>query len=1171
MELFSPKTEEKILDYWKREQIFEKSLTQGRARGKGKFIFYEGPPSANGRPGIHHVLSRVYKDIICRYKTMAGFYVPRKAGWDTHGLPIELQVEKELGLKNKKDIEKYGVGRFNRKARETVWRYKEDWDKLTERIGFWLDLKNPYITYEPHYIESLWNIISKIWYKKLLYEDFKVMPYCPRCGTALSSHEVALGYEKVSENSVYIKFKLKMNQKIKTENGEFKIKDNTYIVSWTTTPWTLPGNVALAIGEKINYEILTLKSGEVFIFAKNLKDSIGIEELKKKSEFTFGKNLIGLNYEPLFEAPQLKSKASYKIYAADFVNTKEGTGVVHIAPMYGVDDFNLGKKAGLPKIHTVDLDGKFISDFGAGLGGLPVKSSEAEGFLINYLKIKGSLLKVKRYEHDYPFCWRCESMLIYYAKTSWFIKMEKLKRKLVLNNKKINWVPAHIKNGRFGEWLSEVKDWAFSRERYWGTPLPIWRCLKCGRENIAGSLKNLDELSARKLNNYIFLRHGEALNNRLGIISSYPEKKKYPLTLKGVKEIEKLILLFKKRKIDFIFSSDILRAKQTAQIIGAALGKKVVFDKRLREHGFGSYNGRNAGEWLKLFDSKSDQYQISPPDGENLRDVKKRMLDFLKYLDKKYEGKTILVVSHANPIIAAAGAYQGYKDEEIFSPKKDFIIDGKTGAIFEMVGHNWPYNNDGDLDLHRPLVDDLALKCPKCRGKMKRVKDVIDVWFDSGAMPFAQHHWPFVKKLEYPADFISEGVDQTRGWFYTLHALGTMMDKGPAYKNVISLGLILDEKGGKMSKSKGNVVDPWEVIDKYGADALRWYFFTINPPGEPKRFAIRDVEERLRRFILTLSNILVFYKTYAFELRNRNLELSQKKNRTSSSLLDKWILSRLNQTIKVVRINLDKYEVTGGARLIDDFVSDLSRWWLRRSRKRFPADAKAASAILKEILETLAKLTAPFTPFMAEYIWRELGNKTSVHLENYPESFLKIINKELEEQMNLIREVAAKGLALRAETGIKVRQTLAKLKINPLIDGEKLKILGKELLELIKDEINVKEIIFDKNIKGGIELDTKITSELKDEGLIRELTRQLQKLRRDGGLVPKDLILIYIKTENKELKETIERFKKTLTEAVNAKTVNFTGAVKENILVDRHFELENRPIWVGIQLLTYNS
>ncbi|MEK9170732.1 MAG: class I tRNA ligase family protein, partial [Patescibacteria group bacterium] len=588
-------------------------------------------------------------------------------------------------------------------------------------------------------------------------------------------------------------------------------------------------------------------------------------------------------------------------------------------------------------------------------------------------------------------------------------------------------------------------------------------------------------------------------------------------------------------------------------------GKKVIYDKRLREHNFGVYNGRSHKDWHSLFGHKTNQYIVRPPDGENLRDVQKRMMDFLKETDRKYEDRMILIISHANPIIAAASAYQGYKNEETFSLGKKFAIDGITGSILEMPGHNWPYNHDGDLDLHRPHVDELILQCQKCGGNMKRVKEVIDVWFDSGAMPFAQCHWPFSEKLEYPADFISEGIDQTRGWFYTLHAVGALMGKGPAYKNVISLGHILDEKGEKMSKSKGNVVDPWEVINKYGIDALRWYFFTINPPGEPKRFVIRDVEERLRRFVLTLSNVLSFYKMHATEKSKfpPSLKLRRAGKIQKSNILDKWILSRLNQTMKAVKNNLDEYEVAQAARPIDGFVDDLSRWWLRRSRKRFSdKDRENALAVLGLALEELSKLIAPFTPFLAEHIWQELNNRSSVHLADYPKPQIKLIDKKLEEQMDFVREIAAKGLALRAEAGIKVRQPLQKLKINPSIDGEKLKILDEELLNLIKDEVNVKEVIFGDDFK----LDVNITEELKEEGAIRELARQIQEMRKDGGLTPKDSIKLYFKIDSAGLKDIVEKWQKNLSNEVGAQKIEFVGKAKDGLLIDRH----SKDIWIGI-------
>ncbi|MCX6813790.1 MAG: class I tRNA ligase family protein [Candidatus Azambacteria bacterium] len=946
-----------------------------------------------------------------------------------------------------------------------------------------------------------------------------------------------------------LKFKLKPNQKLKTKNGEFKTGDNAYIISWTTTPWTLPGNIALAIGEKINYEILKLENGEVFIFAKDLKEGI-TEKPKFKSDFVSGKNLVGLEYKPLFDIPQLKSKASYKIYPADFVNTGEGTGVVHIAPMYGVDDFNLGAKAGLPKIHTVDLNGKFSGDFGAGLKGLAVKSVETERLIAEHLKSKGNLLKIKKYEHDYPFCWRCHSPLLYYAKSSWFIRMEKLRKKLLDNNKKINWVPSHIKNGRFGEWLNEVKDWAFSRERYWGTPLPVWACDKCGKYKVIGSIGELKKEAVKSGNNYFLMRHGFAEHNLTDVINSNIKNNGYKLTPKGRQDILKNAQKLKKQKIDMILASDFTRTKETAEIVAAAVGipkGKIIFDKRLREINMGDLEGKSSKDYHTRFSLYAEMFFKRLPNGENLTELKNRVTQVLYELENKYQNKNILIVSHEYPIWMLVAGANGLTNEESIKikEKKDNFI--KTAEVQKLNFVVLPHDKNFIFDLHRPYIDKIELKCDKCPGVMKRVKDVVDVWFDSGAMPFAQYHWPFDKKLEYPADFISEGVDQTRGWFYTLHAVGTLMGKGPAFKNVICLGHILDEKGEKMSKSKGNVIDPREIIDKYGIDALRWYFFTINPPGETKRFIIHDVEERLRRFVLTLSNVLIFYKTYATKIMTK---------KSSLSLLDKWILSRLNQTIKIVRNNLDKYEVTQAARPIDEFVDDLSRWWLRRSRKRFSdEDGKNTSAVLRVALEELSKLIAPFTPFLAEHIWQGLDNKSSVHLTDYPKPQIKLIDKKLEEQMNFTREIAAKGLALRAEAGIKVRQPLSKLQI----PNHKTQISNK-LLELIKEEVNVKEIVLGDEFK----IDTKITAELKEEGIIRELTRQIQDMRKDGGLISRDSIKLYFKIDYAGLKDIVERWQENISNEVGARKIEFVGSVKDGLLVDRHFKVEDKDVWIGI-------
>lgn len=969
------KKEEEILNFWKKNKIFEKSL-KNRLKSR-PFVFYEGPPTANGKPGIHHVLARSFKDLICRYKTMRGFYVYRKAGWDTHGLPVEIEVEKELGFQNKTQIEEYGIEKFNEKAKESVWRYKKDWEELTERMGYWIDLKNPYITFKPNYIETLWWLIKEIDKKGLLYKSYKVLPYCPRCSTPLSSHEVSLGYKTVEDPSVYVKFltpnpPLKILDQLKIHPPKFfeeklrrvkNLNPKIFLLVWTTTPWTLPNNTAIAINEKLKYKILFDKEKEEFLITYNLPPHSENLELVKEIE---GRNLIGIKYQPLYTyslTNEQKTKKAFEIVKADFVSTEEGTGLVHIAPAYGEEDMELSKKEDLLFLKSIDDKGYF-SEPPREL--LEIKNKffkEADKIIFEDLKQKGLLYfgDLKGTTHEYPFCWRCNTPLMYYAFEAFYIKMSQLKKKLIENNKKINWVPSHIKEGRFGQWLEEVKDWAISRNRYWGTPLPIWECEKCGYYKVVGSIKEL--------------------------------------------------------------------------------------------------------------------------------------------------------------------------------PKK-------------------PLNKKGELDLHRPYVDEIEFKCPKCNGVLKRRKEVLDCWFDSGAMPYAQNHFPFnliknpqkqkinikklIQKIPFPADYISEAIDQTRGWFYTLLAISTLLDLGPSFKNVICLGLVLDKKGEKMSKSKGNIVNPTEMIEKYGADSVRWYLYSINSPGEEKRFNEEDILNYKRRFLLTLLNVFNFYNTYAFKGKAKVNKLS---------LLDKWILLKLNQTKEKVINDLDNYLVFEATKEIDSFIDDLSRWYLRRSRRVFqkPEDKKewqTSSFVLKKVLKETALIIAPFCPFSSEYLWQNLKekkDKESIHLENYPKVEKKYLDKNLLELMKGVREIAAQALSLRQKYNIKVRQPLASLKIksskSPSSFTTKIKKYP-ELLEILKEEINVKQVIFDKKIKEEIELDTHLTSELKEEGIIRELIRQIQEERKNQKLTPKERIILNFYTLDKELKEILEKNKEKITIETLAKKFN---------------------------------
>jgi isoleucyl-tRNA synthetase len=1156
MNLNFPKLEKKISKFWRRNKIFEKSI--GQRKRAQNFVFYEGPPTANAAPGIHHVLARVYKDIICRYKTMQGFKVLRKAGWDTHGLPVELEIEKKLGLKSKKDIERYGIASFNKLCKESVWHYKKDWEKLTERIGYWLDMENPYITYTPDYIETVWWILKKIYKKGLLYQDYKVLPYCPRCGTPLSSHEVALGYEKIKEPAIYIKFRIL--------NPEFK---NTSLLVWTTTPWTLPGNVAIAVNSKFEY-VKVKVGGEFLILAKERIGPCGtggeiVKELK-------GKDLVGLRYEPLYPLNEEVIKRAYRVIPADFVSLEEGTGLVHIAPAFGEEDMTAGKKNNLPILLTVDEEGRFT---------LEVKKwarmfvKDADPLIIEDLKNRNLLFKEELYEHDYPFCWRCHSPLLYYAKQSWFINMQKVKRDLIKNNRKINWTPAHLKKGRFGEWLREIKDWAFSRERYWGTPLPIWQCKKCQNLEVIGSKKDL--ISQKfSTNQYYILRHGETIyqTEKKKMMYPWPESEPVLLTKNGETQIEKIAKKLKGKRIDLIYSSDSSRTRQTAEIVTKELGVKLFLDKRLRDINLGIYHGGEKAKFYQDFPDSEERFLKAPRKGESWSNCRKRMVNFLKEIDKKHQNKNILLVSHGDPLWLLEGAMMGWQNKEYLkkTTKANFI---KVGELKKIEFKNLPFNEKRELDFHRPYIDEVKFFCPRCGSLMERVSEVIDCWFDSGSMPFAQYHFPFEnknlidKRQQFPADYISEAIDQTRGWFYTLLAISTLLGFGTPYKNVISLGHVLDEKGEKMSKSKGNVVNPWQIVEKYGADATRWYFYTVNQPGDAKLFSERDVDQALKKFILTFWNSFVFFETYRKKTKNQKPK--------TKNVLDRWIISRLNKLVLEVTEKLDKYDVTGAARAIENFViEDLSLWYIRRSRRRFHPvveqsslrgrktrkDFEEASATLGFVLLTLSKLTAPFIPFLSEEIHQCSTSKVehSVHLEDWPKVNKKLIDKNLEKKMERVRGIVASALAERAKVSIKVRQPLSKLKIK----NEKLKI-NDELINLIKDEVNVREVVFDPKIEGEVELDTEITPELKEEGIVREIIRNIQEMRKQAGLKPQDKILVKY-FGDPEINRILAKNKNFILKEAKIKSLIFgEKLVKEVFDFEKQTKVDNQNLWLAIK------
>ena len=1010
--------EEEVLAFWHENEVFKQMMEL--RRGKEPFTFYDGPPTANGKPHIGHVLTRSIKDVIPRYKTMKGYDVLRKAGWDTHGLPVELEVEKQLGLDGKPQIEKYGIEPFIKECKKSVWKYKTEWEEMSERVGYWADMENPYITYEDNYIESEWWSLKQIYEKGLLYKGHKIVPYCPRCGTALSSHEVAQGYKNVKETSATVRFQVKGQEK-------------TCLLAWTTTPWTLPSNLALCVNAHETYAKVKAEDGWTYYMSKALIPTVFGETQTEILEEMPGQALVGMEYEPLFSFAKGKLRANEKawfVVADDYVTMSDGTGIVHIAPAFGEDDYRVCRANGLPFVNFVDAQGRLTEE--TDWAGVFVK--DADKLILEALKERGLLFAALPFAHDYPFCWRCDTPLIYYARQSWFIKMTAVRDSLMRNNRRVNWMPENIKEGRMGNFVENVIDWGLSRERYWGTPLPVWVCRDCGEVHVIGSREELC---------------------RLG------------------------------------------------------------------------------------------------------RDV------------------------------------------------------------------------DPNIELHRPYIDSVLLTCPKCGGDMVREKEVIDCWYDSGSMPFAQWHYPFENKEEFekrfPANFISEAIDQTRGWFYTLLAISTCLFDTNSFENCIVMGHVQDKDGQKMSKHKGNVVDPWSVLNVQGADAVRWFFYNNAAPWLPNRFYAEAVAETQRKYMGTLWNTYAFFILYAdidqFDPKAHPLDKAE------LTLMDRWALSRLNTLVRTVDEHLDHYRITEASRAMADFVDDLSNWYVRRSRERFwgkgmAGDKEAAFATLYHILETMCRLTAPFTPFMAESMYRNLVcsvDKTapiSVHLTDFPKADESMIDPELEAHMKDLLDVVVLGRACRSEGNLKVRQPLARM----IVSGRQ---LPQEFCALAEDELNVKDVTFTEDTrdfmtyqlkpqmrtlgkkygrllkaigehlqtldgnevvdgfaagktlrftldgtevelleedvltapirKSGyvvstdkdvtVALDTTLTSELIAEGYAREVISKVQTMRKEAGFEVTDRISLSLSTGSDALKEAVKAYEQEIARGVLALSVS----VEENV------------------------
>lgn len=1005
----APEREKNTLEFWKAKDVFQQSIAIREAEGAQEWVFYEGPPTANGRPGVHHVQARAYKDLFPRYKTMRGYLVRRKAGWDCHGLPVEIEVEKRLGFSGKTEIEKYGVEPFNKMCRESVMEYEQAWREMTERIGFWVNLDEAYMTMTNDFVESVWWSLKELWKKGLLYQGYKVVPYCAKDGTPLSSHEVGLGYRDVVDPSLYVRFPL-------VDPRALGLPDGAALAVWTTTPWTLPGNVAACVSPTLDYVVVETEHGPLVVCESLVKKALGEDAQAQEGWKRKGKELEGALYLAPFPLLEL-DKPGHRVVTGDFVSADDGTGIVHIAPAFGADDLEVARAHDLPVIRPVNAEGRFVPEIEF-LAGDWFKDADKK--VIKDLKIRGLLIKKMDYEHSYPHCWRCRNPLMYFATDSWFIKNTSVKEQLIAKNETLDWHPAHIKHGRYGDWLNNLVDWALSRNRYWGTPLPIWECA-CGHRDCIGSYQELAERSTTPLD-------------------------------------------------------------------------------------------------------------------------------------------------PASP----------------------------------------------DFDPHRPQVDNIRLTCSECGGEMQRVPEVIDCWYDSGSMPFAQLHYPFenkerFEKQAFPADFICEGLDQTRGWFNSLHQLGVMLFDSIAYRSVICHGLVLDGEGEKMSKSRGNVVDPWSVLDSEGADALRWYLYVSAPPELSRRFSRELVNESARRFLGTILN------TYNFFVLNANAakpDLASASPARERDPLDRWVLARLHQVVREVTQDLDVFELTPAARKLDAFVDDLSNWYVRRARRRIWAEEVNAFRTLWECLETLSRLMAPFVPFMAETLYRGLHRDNSpaasVHLDRWPEADISLVDEKLLSDTGALLKVVSLGRAARSESGHRTRQPLPEVLVRVKSAEEQSALEG--MTEHILEELNVKSVRYlsvgesflDFDLKPNLRqvgrkygklvpamkvalqsadgraaaaavaenrpfplvvegetlellpdelliearspegyaasedagylaaLSTELTPELEREGLARDLIRHIQELRKSAGLEITDRIHLYIEGSQDILRQTVAEHGETI-------------------------------------------
>lgn len=1112
------KREEEVLAFWNENRIFEKTLE--KKASKGEFVFYDGPPFATGLPHAGNLLSSVDKDLTGRYMTMRGHHVRRRWGWDTHGLPIESLVEKKLGLKTKKDILDIGIGKFNETARGMVLEYVSGWKKYVERVGRWVDFDNSYKTMDNTYIESVWWGLSQIHKKGRLYEGNKVLMYCPHCETPLAKAEIAMDntYKDVTEEAVTAKFKIK-------DPESHGLPQNTYFLAWTTTPWTLPGNVALAVGKDITYALVE-REGARLILAKDRFDGNG-DILKEY----VGEELVGMAYEPLYEVNKVLEHKGKKhvVLSADFVSTEEGTGIVHTAVMYGEDDFLLGQKEHLPMVQLLDASGIYNNDAPSFVRGKYIK--EAERDIKKDLESRDLLFTRANHTHSYPHCYRCGTPLIYNAVSSWFIDIQSVKQKMLSENEKITWIPEHLKHGRFKNIVENAPDWTISRNRFWASPLPIWK-KKDGTPIVIGSLDELKRRVKKSGNRYFIMRHGESEKNVKGVVSSEINDG-FHLTEKGKHDAKKSAEQLKSEKVTRIFTSPLLRTKETAEVVAALLGipnSAIITDDRLREYGQGVFNGRLDTEWWEEYPDSFVLFEKGPERGESLNGMRQRFGDFLYEIENKYSNETILIVSHEWPLLMLNAVSQGMdarhtanllNTANALEKKLESIEPAECRALpFIPLPHNELY----ELDLHRPYIDELVL-LDEAGHQIKRIPEVVDCWVESGSMPFAEYHYPFENKTIFekrsPGDFIAEYIAQTRTWFYYTHALGVLLFNRLAFRNVVTTGNVLASDGTKMSKSKQNYSDPFELFNRYGADAFRYYLLSsVVMQAEDLNFKDDDVRDVHNKVVNILRNTYSFYRLYEKD--------APEPARNSTHLLDRWILARLDEVTESTTAAFDRFDTIRATRPFREFIDDFSTWYVRRSRDRVKGDTpdkEAALATMRFVLREFSKVVAPAMPFIADEIYRGVradSDPESVHLAEWPKSKGIFIwrlfgsaksAERVISDMAEIRRVVSLALERRSSAGIKVRQPLARLSTTSSVAHA----WG---AELIKDEVNVKEVIFDSHLSEEVVLDTTLTDELKEEGALREFLRLVQSLRKKAGLSPEEKGTLIIDAEHKEFVDT---------------------------------------------------